>query len=410
VDRDTTTDEAARRARSARFATMPIVLAGTIAVTAGLTGPIAHAEPRHDDDGTNRRHVDQDRDLGSGPVFRPALARPAATVATTVVATRPAPSTYTVQQGDTVSSIAARHGLSAQEILVRNGLGWNTIIHPGQTLRLATTPVAAAAAPSTATAGYHVKQGDTVSGIAARAGVATQALLTANDLSPRSVIYPGQTLTVPSASRGTTVATTAPAPSGAPVAAAPTRQQSGSVTIGTGDTIASIAVAHGVSVASLLAANGLTYTSTIYAGKTLVLPTSGPTLTSEQRTNAATIVRVGRSLGVPERGLVIALATAMQESSLRNLAHGDRDSVGLFQQRPSQGWGTPAQLHDPAYATELFFGGSRNPNTGRTRGLLDIPGWSTMGLSDAAQAVQLSAYPKAYAQWEQSATTWLHTL
>jgi len=409
VDRDTTNDEAARRARSARFATMPIVLAGTIAVTAGLTGPIAHAEPRHDDDGTNRRHVDEDRDLGSGPVFRPALARATRTVATTVAATRPAPSTYTVQQGDTVSSIAARHGLSAQEILVRNGLGWNTIIHPGQTLRLATTPVSSAA-PSTTTAGYHVKQGDTVSGIAARTGVPTQALLSANDLSPRSVIYPGQTLRVPSASRGAAVATTTTPHSGASVTTAPARQHSGSVTIGSGDTIASIAVSHGVSVASLLAANGLTYTSTIYAGKTLVLPTSGPTLTSEQRTNAATIVRVGRSLGVPERGLVVALATAMQESSLRNLAHGDRDSVGLFQQRPSQGWGTAAQLQDPVYATELFFGGSRNPNAGRTRGLLDVPGWSTMGLSGAAQAVQISAYPKAYGQWEQAAKTWLAAL
>jgi LysM repeat protein len=412
VDRDTTADETARRVRSARFATMPIVLAGTIAVTAGLTGPIAHAEPRHDDE-SGKRHVDEDRNVGSRPVFGTAVARPSTPVATTVAATRSAaPTTYTVQQGDTVSGIAARYGLSAQEILVRNGLGWNTIIHAGQTLRLASTPVGGAVTTTSTTASYHVKQGDTVSGIAAKVGVPTTALLSANELSQRSVIYPGQTLRVPagSASAAKTSTTAGPA---APTASAPTTvasTRSGSVTIGNGDTIASVATTHGVSVASLLAANGLTYTSTIYAGHTLVLPTSGPSLSTEQRTNAATIVRVGRSLGVSDRGLVIALATAMQESNLRNLAHGDRDSVGLFQQRPSQGWGTPGQLQDTVYASELFFGGSRNPNPGVTRGLLDISGWSSMSVTEAAQAVQRSAYPKAYAQWEQSAAAWLRSL
>ena len=412
MDRDTTPDEAARRLRSSRFATMPIVLAGTIAVTAGLTGPIAHIEQRHDDD-SNRRHVDEARNLGSGPVFGTAVARQQQPVVTTVAATRSAaPTTYTVRQGDTVSAIASRYGLSAQEILVRNGLGWNTIIHAGQTLRLASTPVGGAVTSSTTTASYHVKQGDTVSGIAAKVGVSTAALLTANELSQRSVIYPGQSLRVPAGrSSATKTATTAgpAAPSAAPTTSA-TVHRAGSVTIGNGDTILSVATTHGVSVSSLLAANGLTYTSTIYAGSTLVLPSSGPSLSSEQRANAATIVRVGRSLGVSDRGLVIALATAMQESNLRNLAHGDRDSVGLFQQRPSQGWGTPGQLQDTVYASELFFGESRNPNPGVTAGLLDIPGWSSMSVTEAAQAVQRSAYPKAYAQWEQSAHAWLRSL
>ncbi|KTT38591.1 hypothetical protein RSA46_24375, partial [Pseudomonas oryzihabitans] len=76
---DNAADEDARRARSARFATMPIVLAGTIAVTAGLTGPVAHAEPRHDDDAAKKRHVDQDRNVGDRPGFGPAVARPAQT-------------------------------------------------------------------------------------------------------------------------------------------------------------------------------------------------------------------------------------------------------------------------------------------------------------------------------------------
>ncbi|QZQ57312.1 LysM peptidoglycan-binding domain-containing protein [Curtobacterium sp. TC1] len=413
---------------------MPIVLAGTIAVTAGLTGPVAHAEPRHDDaDANHKRHVDQDRNVGNRPVFGTAVARPAQTTVRTVAATTRAatPTTYTVRQGDTVSGIAARFGLSAQEVLVRNGLGWNTIIHPGQTLHLASTPAVTTARTTTSagstsgsgssTSSYHVKSGDTVSGIASRVGVSTTALLSANKLSQRSVIYPGQTLRVPHGSSGGGSVSTAAASSGS------SGSSKSSVKISSGDTIGSIAASHHVSVAALLSANGLTYTSTIYAGKTLVIPSSSSAavtaaapsraavsaavgLSAEQRQNAATIVAVGRSLGVSDRGIVVALAAAMQESSLRNLPHGDRDSVGLFQQRPSQGWGSAAKLQDPAYATKLFFGGRNNPNAGKTRGLLDVPGWSSMSITDAAQAVQLSAYPKAYANWASAAEGWLATL
>lgn len=114
---------------------------------------------------------------------------------------------------------------------------------------------------------------------------------------------------------------------------------------------------------------------------------------AEQTGNAATIVAVGQRLKVPPRGWVIAVATAIQESSLRNLPGGDRDSIGLFQQRPSQGWGTPDQLHDPAYAATAFY-----------QRLLTVAGWQNMALTDAAQAVQRSAYPDAYAQHEPAAT------
>ncbi|WJK33149.1 M23 family metallopeptidase [Solwaraspora sp. WMMA2065] len=113
---------------------------------------------------------------------------------------------------------------------------------------------------------------------------------------------------------------------------------------------------------------------------------------SGQVGNAAAITTTGARLGVPARGWVIAVATAMQESSLRNLAGGDRDSVGLFQQRPSQGWGTPTQLRDPVHASEKFFDR-----------LVTIDGWQTMPLAGAAQAVQISAYPDAYAKWERPA-------
>ncbi|MDG4795047.1 M23 family metallopeptidase [Micromonospora sp. WMMD1082] len=115
--------------------------------------------------------------------------------------------------------------------------------------------------------------------------------------------------------------------------------------------------------------------------------------TAEQVTNAAAIITTGAQLAVPARGWVIAVATAMQESSLQNLAGGDRDSVGLFQQRPSQGWGSPAQLRDPIYASTKFY-----------QALLRIDGWQAMPLAEAAQAVQISAYPDAYAKWEGPAT------
>jgi hypothetical protein len=133
-------------------------------------------------------------------------------------------------------------------------------------------------------------------------------------------------------------------------------------------------------------AGGITVTSTVDA-------TDSVTLAGERLTNAQTIVSVGVGMGVPVRGEIIAIATALLESRLVNLSGGDRDSVGLFQQRPSQGWGTPEHLHTPTYAATAFY----------TR-LLQVPGWQDMALTDAAQAVQRSAYPGAYAQWERSAT------
>jgi hypothetical protein len=114
---------------------------------------------------------------------------------------------------------------------------------------------------------------------------------------------------------------------------------------------------------------------------------------AEQLANARTIVSVGTKRRIPARGQIIALATAMQESGLRNLAGGDRDSIGLFQQRPSQGWGTPAQIGDPVYAAGKFYDK-----------LATIRGWQTMPLTEAAQAVQGSALPSAYAKWEDDAT------
>jgi cell wall-associated NlpC family hydrolase len=116
---------------------------------------------------------------------------------------------------------------------------------------------------------------------------------------------------------------------------------------------------------------------------------TGLELPDEQIPHAKTIVATGISMKVPERGQVVALATALQESRLRNLNYGDRDSLGLFQQRPSMGWGTPEQIRSPVYASTKFY-----------EGLLKVPGWESMTITQAAQAVQRSGFPDAYAQWE----------
>jgi hypothetical protein len=118
-------------------------------------------------------------------------------------------------------------------------------------------------------------------------------------------------------------------------------------------------------------------------------------LTTEQAANAATIAAVARSRGLPLRATVIALATAQQESRLRNLDYGDRDSLGLFQQRPSQGWGTEAQISDPVYSTGRFY-----------KALVNVKNWQTIGVGVAAQSVQRSADPSgdSYLQWEPMAT------
>ena len=115
-------------------------------------------------------------------------------------------------------------------------------------------------------------------------------------------------------------------------------------------------------------------------------------VTQEQAMNAATIAAVAEQRGLPARAVTIALATAYQESKLRNLTHGDRDSLGLFQQRPSQGWGAPEQVLDPVYASSRFYDE-----------LVRIPGYADMPVTQAAQAVQRSAFPEAYADHESDA-------
>lgn len=116
---------------------------------------------------------------------------------------------------------------------------------------------------------------------------------------------------------------------------------------------------------------------------------AGRSLTRAQVMNARLIYDTAAGRRLPQRAAVIGIATAMQESRLRNVPYGTEDSLGLFQQRPSRGWGTQAQVMTPSYAAAAFYDR-----------LVRVPGWQSLPLTVAAQDVQRSAYPAAYARWE----------
>lgn len=151
------------------------------------------------------------------------------------------------------------------------------------------------------------------------------------------------------------------------------------------------------------------------------------TLNKKQLTHAATIIETGSGIeGVGQPGVRIALMAALTESTLRQLANtgtypesgdypndgngSDHDSLGLFQMRPQSGWGTVADLMDTTYQARAFFGGPDGPNYPSPRGLLDIPGWEQLDPGEAAQAVEVSAYPDRYRNYQPVADRILDTL
>lgn len=148
-------------------------------------------------------------------------------------------------------------------------------------------------------------------------------------------------------------------------------------------------------------------------------PSGAPiTFSSDQMNLVSIIVTEGKKAGVPNNGLLIALMVALQESGINTYANSnvpdslnyphmrvgsDHDSINAFQQRPEARWGTVKELMDPVYAAKAFYGGKEGPNNGSPRGLLDIPGWEQLSLSEAAQTVQVSAFPDAYGKWQNTA-------
>ena len=313
---------------------------------------------------------------GSVPATVPSSFRPAQVSA---------PAEYTIARGDTISGIAGKFGLDTYEVLKLNGLQANTVIYPGQKIKLGgsaapatpAAPAPAAPAPSAPAGGgvYTVKPGDTLSAIAARHGVKLSEVLGWNGLNMRSIIRPGQQIKI-----GAGTATPAPA---APA--------SGSYTIKSGDTLSGIAARNGVKLADILSANRLTMSSIIYPGQKLALP--GSSLAPASTPPAATVTPLVPStfLGfsypaavvssanqnkallnaspVPSREQMktivadtarrmgvdpsLALAFAFQESSFDHRSVSPANAIGTMQVIPSSGqWasdlvGRPLNLLDP---------------------------------------------------------------
>ena len=341
---------------------------------------------------------------------------------------------HVVKRGETVQSIAKKYSISITTVLSINKLSAKAIIFPGQRLLIGSV-IPKAAKPITPQT-HTVQSGETLASIANFYGLELNTVLSANGFSESSLVYGGQKINLKPVELVSATDVKADEPKsesnqensiplneGLVYSSDPHRPSNvcsvhGYHTVKTGESVSKIAAVYGLSTQSILSANGLTWSSMIYIGQKLVIPGVHEVkfcpdltkLTAEMKSNAQIIFRVGKSLGVSDYGIVIALATAMQESSLRNLSYGDRDSVGLFQQRPSAHWGQAEQIMNPEYAARAFFGGKTSPTYGAARGLLDIKDWSSKSLTQAAQAVQISAYPNAYAKWEASAWVWLDQL
>ena len=266
----------------------------------------------------------------SVPVTLPSALRPAQTAA---------PAVYTIARGDTISAIAGRYGLDTFAVLKLNNLQANTIIYPGQKIKLTgSTPAPAAPKPSApakstpttpASGGgsvYVVKSGDTLSAIATRHGVGLSEIFKWNGLGMSSVIYPGQKVKVGGGS--STPAPSAPVTAAAPKPSAPAPASSGSYTIKAGDTLSGIAARNGVRLSDVLSANRLTMSSIIYPGQKLVIP-GASTIAPASSTPATTTPLV------PSTFLGFSYPAAVVSSANQNKALLNASPVPTRQQMKS---------------------------------------------------------------------------
>ena len=255
--------------------------------------------------------------LGSAVI--PASSVPAAVPSAFRPAKVSAPAEHTIARGDTISGIAGKFGLDTSDVLEWNGLQANTIIYPGQKIKLAgpaTAAQPAAPAPAAPSGGsaYTVKPGDTLGAIAARHGVKLSEVFGWNGLNLGSIIYPGQQIKIGGG-------TAAPAPDSAPAAPAPVAPAatpapapaSGSYSIKSGDTLSGIAARNGVKLADILSANRLTMSSIIYPGQKLALP--GATIAPASTPPAATVTPL-----VPNTFLGYTYPAAVVSSANQNKA------------------------------------------------------------------------------------------
>ncbi|MDZ4093141.1 MAG: LysM peptidoglycan-binding domain-containing protein [Arthrobacter sp.] len=309
---------------------LPMIAATTAALPAVVLSSLAIAQPAAAESRTRaipatlaaamqaQAQAQTARSLGSALI--PAGSVPAAVPSAFRPAQVSAPEEYTIARGDTISGIAGKFGLDTKTILEVNGLQANTIIYPGQKIKLggpATAPEPAAPAAPAAAAGsvYTVKSGDTLGAIAARHGVKLSEVFGWNGLNLGSIIYPGQQIKIggaaapaptPAAPAPVAPASTAPAPA-APAPA------SGSYTIKSGDTLSGIAARNGVKLADILSANRLTTSSIIYPGQKLALP--GATIAPASTPPAATVTPL-----VPSTFLGYTYPAAVVSSANQNKA------------------------------------------------------------------------------------------
>ena len=264
----------------------------------------------------------------SVPVTLPSALRPAQPAA---------PAVYTIARGDTISAIAGRYGLDTFAVLKLNNLQANTIIYPGQKIKLTgSAPAApkpsapAKSTPATPASGggsvYVVKSGDTLSAIASRHGVGLSEIFKWNGLGMSSVIYPGQKVKVGGGS--STPAPSAPVTAAAPKPSAPAPASSGSYTIKAGDTLSGIAARNGVRLSDVLSANRLTMSSIIYPGQKLVIP-GASTIAPASSTPATTTPLV------PSTFLGFSYPAAVVSSANQNKALLNASPVPTRQQMKS---------------------------------------------------------------------------
>ncbi|MET4096531.1 LysM peptidoglycan-binding domain-containing protein [Arthrobacter sp. UYCu712] len=235
-----------------------------------------------------------------------------------------APAEYTIARGDTISGIAGKFGLDTNAVLTLNNLQANTIIYPGQKIKLGGNPPAPAApaatpapaAPASTGSAYTVKAGDTLGAIAARHGVKLSEVFGWNGLNMGSIIYPGQKIKIgagTAAPSAPSPAPAAPAPVAPAATPAPAAPASGSYTIKAGDTLSGIAAKNGVKLADILSANRLTMSSIIYPGQKLVL--SGGSIAPASSQPPATVTPL-----VPSTFLGFTYPAAVVSSANENKA------------------------------------------------------------------------------------------
>jgi len=453
------------------FTGLPILMTGTltagVAATGAFPAPEAHAAPAPTaSENASLQGLVQDVAERLHNALHPV------THAVMGTLTPHIPDTYTVRDGDTIDSIASAFGLPPTAVLALNGLHVNSALHDGQVLKLTTAPTKqrALAPPRVGLSQYVIQSGDTLASVASRFGISETSLKEANEMSESWSLTAGDVLRIPG-TRQVTAPRAIPAIQAAHQASQSrvvwAHLESGSHQNSPGQSSAQLATVAGEEAdesqadsdstpavidplaidipeapklrvvkpppppppppppaaapkAPSSSSNSSSQSSSGSSSQSAPAPAPAPRQPASgnvvqlrndsQREHARTVIRVGRDLGVPDYGIVIALATAMQESSFRNITTAvDHDSLGLFQQRPAW-WGTPEQLVDPVYATTAFFKGARGTNGGWSRGLLGVSGWQDLSVRDAAHRVQRSAHPDLVQRWEASAWAWLAEL